>query len=589
MTARLLAAWPRSPYVWILLAALPLRLAGLAWGLPGSDGWDDDGVAPRNFLVGVVQTYQPGGFFAYPPLHMLILMILTLPGWVLAIMQAPSLTPHDVIQTFIQVPYMTGFAVVARSVSVIMSLATIYFIGRMTELAAGRRAGLFAAAACALNAILTYYSQVSNLDVPYLFWAVLSIYQWMRLIAEHDATRIRGACLCAAAAIATKDQAYAVFLFSIPTALGLWFALDAWPRAHARGIAARLAAWSLAALLGLLAVDGALTNPTGFLRRLAFLGGPASQDYAQYEAGPRGWLALLADACAGFSHAWPEAVVGLIALGLGLQFVGWFRGAAADPACTPTASAGPARSLRAARSVALALPLLAALSFTVGFNLVALRSENRFLLPQSVFLAVPVGLGADILTRSASRSVAAWAGKALAGLLGLMALRLCLGIDAAMINDPRYDAERWMARHVRPGETIEALGLNAFLPRFPPAAIVTRLDRKPLAGRNPLPGVREIEAPVEAVESRQPRFIVVSAFWLRDYLSDEAAAADDGRIIQPVRRSVLADAAARAYLAGLTSGGRGYHVAHLSQYRPALWAGVEGYESLAQTIYILER
>ena len=580
MTARLLATWRRSPYGWILLAALALRLAGLAWGLPASDGWDDDGVAPRNFLVGVVQTYQPGGFFAYPPLHMLILMLLTLPGSVLAILQAPSLTPHDVIQTFIQVPYMTGFAVVARSVSVIMSLATIYLIGRMTELAAGRRAGLFAAAACALNAILTYYSQVSNLDVPYMFWAVLSIFLWMRLIAEHDVTRIRGACLCAAAAVATKDQAYAVFLFSIPAALGLWFALDRWPRAHARGIAARIAAWSLAALLGLLAIDGALTNPEGFLRRVAFLAGPASLDYAQYGAGPRGWLALMTDACAGFSRAWPVEVAALAAFGFCLQFANWFRSAA---------SAGADGSSRAARSVALALPLLAAMSFTLAFNLVALRSENRFLLPQSVFLAVPIGLGAEYLTRCAGRPVAAWAGKALAGLLALMALRLSLSIDAAMIDDPRYDAERWMAQHVRPGETIEALGLNAFLPRFPPAAIVTRLDRKPLAGRNPLPGVQEIEAPFEAVERRQPSFIVVNAFWLRNYLAGEATAADDGRIVQPVRQRVLADVAARAYFAALTNGGLGYHVSHLSQYRPGLWAKPDGYESLGQTIYILQR
>ena len=322
MTARVLAMWRRSPYRWILLAALLLRVAGLAWGLPASDGWDDDGVAPRNFLVGVVQTYQPGSFFTYPPLHMLILMVLTLPGWLLAILQAPSLAPHDVIQTFIQIPTMTGFAIVARLVAIVLSLATIHLVGRMAELAAGRRAGLFAASACALNAILTYYGQVSNLDVPYLFWAALSLLLWMRLIAEHDVTRIRGACLCAAAAIATKDQAYAVFLVSIPAAIILWFALDPWPRAHARSVALRLAGWSLAALLALLAVDGALTNPGGFMRRLAFLAGPASRDYAQYEPDPSGWLALLMDAGVNLSRAWSGAVAGSAALGIGLQLAG---------------------------------------------------------------------------------------------------------------------------------------------------------------------------------------------------------------------------------------------------------------------------
>ena len=39
---------------WSLAAGL--RLAGLFWGLPASDGWDDDGFAPRNFLTALALT-----------------------------------------------------------------------------------------------------------------------------------------------------------------------------------------------------------------------------------------------------------------------------------------------------------------------------------------------------------------------------------------------------------------------------------------------------------------------------------------------------------------------------------------------------
>ena len=46
----------RHPLFWILLAAMGLRLAGLFWGLPASDGWDDDGFAPRNFLTALALT-----------------------------------------------------------------------------------------------------------------------------------------------------------------------------------------------------------------------------------------------------------------------------------------------------------------------------------------------------------------------------------------------------------------------------------------------------------------------------------------------------------------------------------------------------
>ena len=44
-------SWLRAPLFWILAVAAGLRLAGLFWGLPASDGWDDDGFAPRNFLT----------------------------------------------------------------------------------------------------------------------------------------------------------------------------------------------------------------------------------------------------------------------------------------------------------------------------------------------------------------------------------------------------------------------------------------------------------------------------------------------------------------------------------------------------------
>ena len=94
-----------------------MRAAGLTWGLPASDGWDSDGIAPRDFLVGAVQTYQPGEFFTYPPLQLLLLTFITFPGWIVGLFKARSFAPPDVIAELIKVPYMTFFAVAARAVS----------------------------------------------------------------------------------------------------------------------------------------------------------------------------------------------------------------------------------------------------------------------------------------------------------------------------------------------------------------------------------------------------------------------------------------------------------------------------------------
>jgi len=376
----LAGGWLRSPLFWILLLAAVLRAPGIGWGLPASDGWDDDGVAPRNFLVGLAQTYMPGSYFTYPPLHMILLALLAMPGLVVALMKAHALTRTDVIAEFIQVPIMTYFALVARVVSVAMSLGTIVIIARMTELAAGKRAAMFAALACALNASFTYYGVVTNLDGPSIFWCSLSLYFWMRLISACEPRHIRWAALFAAAAVATKDQAYAAFLLSVPVALAAWFAVDALPRQKAREILVPLFAWSAIAVVALLAVDGAITNPSGFAGRIGFLTGPASQGYAEYSNDWSGRWQILKDIWAGIPRFYPIPAVALGAFGVVLQFA----------------------RFREARSnfVAGFLPLLAAISFTLAFNFVVLRTGNRFLLLQSLLFAIYIGIAVEYVVFS---------------------------------------------------------------------------------------------------------------------------------------------------------------------------------------------
>ena len=41
----------------VLLVAACLHGVGISWGMPASDGWDVDGVAPRDFLPGLAATY----------------------------------------------------------------------------------------------------------------------------------------------------------------------------------------------------------------------------------------------------------------------------------------------------------------------------------------------------------------------------------------------------------------------------------------------------------------------------------------------------------------------------------------------------
>jgi len=545
-----------------------MRLVGLGWGLPSSDGWDDDGIAPRDFLVGVVRTYQPGQYFTYPPLHLLLLTLLTSPGWILGLLRARSLAQADLVAELTQVPYMTFFSVVARLVSIAMSVGTVAWVGKMTEEFAGRRAGLCAAAVCALNATLTYYGQVTNLDGPYLFWATLAVWQWMRAIARREPRRLAWAAAPTVVAVATMDEAYAVFLLSLPLTLVLWLIADDWPRRHLRQILVPLGIGIAASALFLLAVDGALTNPAGFRARIEFLLGPASQDFIYYRKDWGGRARLLTDAWSYVPRYYPVAAV-YLGLG-GLSLHTWRR--RAEPALWTAGF----------------LPAFAALSYTLTFTLIVLRTENRFLLPQSVFLAVYIGLAANALV-FAGHAAVRWAARLALAPLAAAALYPCLSLDAVLLGDPRYDAERWLRAHVRPGDSIEIYGGNTQLPRFPPDAAVTRVSPKPVRGRSPLAGVTEVEAPYEDIAARRPRFIVVSDFLLDWYLSPGEAGDGNGRVNTPIQQAYLGEAAARTYFRALVGGQLPYVLAYRAAFASKFWQAVEIHESTAEPIRIYER
>ncbi|HEY0266713.1 MAG TPA: hypothetical protein VGC16_08180, partial [Rhizomicrobium sp.] len=422
---------------------------------------------------------------------------------------------------------------------------------------------LCAAAACALGFGLTYYGQVSNLDVPYLFWACLSLLWCMRAVVERAPRRFWGAALLAAAAVATKDQAYALFLLAAPVLLALWFATDAWPRHNARAVLAPLLSAALMALLALLLVDGAITNPGGFIKRVAFLTGPASQDYAEYVHGPAGWLALLADMIAYFTHGYGLVVVTLAVLGVVVHV----------------------RQTRGALRAAGLLPLLAIVSFTLCFNFAALRTDDRFLLPQGVLACFYIGIAAARLAFAANRWMTL-AGRALLALVALFALHQAMAVDAVMLFDPRYDAEAWMRAHVRPGDTIETYGQNCFLPRFPPMARVSRVGQGDLKVRNPLPGVTELKEPFGA--PRHPRYIVASGVWIRRYLIPPRPLLP-GRVYSPIQQAEFRDADARGFFAALESGQSGYRLMHVARFRSRIWPQVAIHDSLGEPIGIYER
>ena len=69
-------ALAQGPLIWIHGTNLVLPGIGFGWGLPSSVGRDDDGVALRDLLFGVLRTFQPGSFYTCPPLRLVFLTLL---------------------------------------------------------------------------------------------------------------------------------------------------------------------------------------------------------------------------------------------------------------------------------------------------------------------------------------------------------------------------------------------------------------------------------------------------------------------------------------------------------------------------------
>lgn len=554
-----------------LAFCLLLHVVGITWGLPSSDAWDVDGVAPRDFLPGLAQTYSPGEFYTYPPLHLALLAVVTAPVTLVAVLRAAHLDVPSVMHVILAPPYMTAMTAIARVVTLLMSLGIVLTLTRIAEEIAPdeRKEGTATATAwfASLGWSFTYYAHTTNLDVPYLFWAMLAVLSMVRAVVRCEPRRLRHVALAGACAIATKDQAYAMFLLGAPAALVAWLVAD--PRARA-AFGKVLRETAIAAVLAgvvLAVIDGAVVNPSGFRARVAFLTGEASKDFFTYSADAKGRLTAFVDTFTAFRMHYPPVLAVLVLGGFAAALVS---------------------TRRAARAAAL-VPLFFALSFTFFFNLVALRAEERFTLPQALLWAVYGGFGAERAWAGlglAARS-AKLAGRAVVIALFALAAVECVRVDASMIFEPRYEAEAYLLAHATAADTIEVHGLNVYLPRFQdlPARVV-RVGPKPPAKRGPIPGVEEVQAPLSDIDARRPRFVVVSGCYEWRYLERDLGG-DTGRIVPPTQRRDASDPDATRFFQGLHAHQLGYVLVlmtRIERFRPTVIHG-----SLGCPMFVFER
>jgi hypothetical protein len=168
--------------------------------------------------------------------------------------------------------------------------------------------------------------------------------------------------------------------------------------------------------------------------------------------------------------------------------------------------------------------------------------QALFALPYAALWVRPLGS-----RRPAARALAL--GFAAAGVL--VAAIGVASMDATLLADPRYAAERFLAR-LPAGSHVEVYGGPIFLPRVPPGLAAARPGVEPASERQHIPGVEEIVDPEMDPRPRAPTAIVLAT-----ELST-ASAMEPPSATLPFAHAQYRDARSHALFRALADGSLGY-------------------------------
>lgn len=565
---------------WIIVAFAISQLLAMGWDLPGSYGWENDGIAPRDFFGGIGVNLTPGQGHRYPLFHNLLLGILSLPVLLPAALRGGEWSIPALKAQMLTVPTMTGVSIIAKGLGLAMACISILFLARIARRTVNARAGRWAAIWAATSLSFAYYGRVSNLDGPYMMWTVVAIDRLLTIAESRRRKDYIWFGIFAGAAVATKDQAYAGFVLTGLVYLLLLPLRKDQPLGDRRHHHVNTAWATLAGALSLGLLGGGILNPSGFAVRFRELTGGASHDWMTYDRTPEGLSRNVVDLFfAQQPYLWPWLVVALCWFGIGVAALAKNEG-----------------GLRV-RTFRL-LPLCTGVSSLLFFTLVVARCEHRFLLPFGFWLAYYGGVGSAALVDWSARH-------------GVFAQRLAYALGACLVvwsaahsfevhltqrGDARHEVSEYLSR-LAPGTVVETYHLLVHLPHFDVSESspyrLQRVSRRPIAGRNPLIGALEIDEPYANIVERQPDVLIVPEYSAHEFVPRTVR---QGEATPAVLANNQADQDARTFFQSILDDTlSGYEV--VSMVEPSLpdWAralglqAVQVHQSVGNRQWILER
>jgi len=491
----------RWPIVVLLVISGTLNFYHISWGLPnGSTSWAWDANTPVSplrmaYLITRCQFY----FSKYPAAHSLLLLGLNAPYIAYLYITGDFKDPAK------KYPYgfvdpersLTVLFLIDRAVSAIMGVGIVlllYLIGRRRF---GEIAGLFSGAAIALNVIFIYHSHTTNVDVPYLFWMMLTLYFFDRALESAELRHFVLLSIFAAISVCTKESVIGVLAgMLIPL---VWVALRG-RRWRGLGVGGVIRAvgdkrllLGLATFLIAFAVVGCAVPGLGYwfakLRwaspqfdlsgeHVAATGGvkdlrviPAVFSYISRSFGiPMSallWLGALWLTVSFIKHIWPYVILAISYYYVFLR--NW-----------------------SSSSYRFSMPEMVLLAL-LGAPLIACLIKGRISFPgkMSALTNRIVRVGAIRLT---ARVI-------IAGVFGYTLVHAAT-MPWLLSHDARYSAEAWLEKNAKPGQTVELLMGETSSPRPPQWMTIVKLDKK--TDRTP-----------EGVAARRSDFLIVSGRGLR--------------------------------------------------------------------------
>ncbi len=422
-----------------MLFALALLIPGLWWGMPSEFSPAIDAPGPYSPLAFVGDYSNPALSAIYPAAHQIVLLaVYSIVFVILAItgnfdVSAFSVAwPHgfrDPVMAF------TALIMAGRIVSLAMAIGILSGFWRI-RFRGWTRAG----AACATLLLLgsgafAYYGRTTNVDVPYLFWWVMSfVALWRYAVTEGGRSRdLMAAAVFAALAVGSKTQAAGLVLGSVLVVLLV-----------GRPGSAFLARVRHAFLFGVAAVGSyvvvaILPQPARWLHHVSNY--TLSNDA----------VGASAEQMETALSAWTSLVYVLSAAGIAL------------------AALGVVHLVRARRVRVLATIFLPAAAYYTIIVAATGFAPARFMLPMGFLLAIPAGVGitwtAELARRRAPR---AWVRRAWIGVVvTALAAHLFTGylpVTYSQAASMKTELAEHIEEAVPEGSTVMYVGDRSHLP-----------------------------------------------------------------------------------------------------------------------------